>query len=83
MSDSTIELTGGGLASPYVSYAENVCVQTQDRSQFEALLQRAIAIDPDATKKWRLENHISQRRARWLLSRADELFLEPVKGAVQ
>jgi predicted anti-sigma-YlaC factor YlaD len=81
--ERVVELTGGSLSSPYVTYAESVCVPTQDRDQFEALLKRAIAIDPDAEQKWRLENRISQRRARWLLSHADDLFLAPLKGEAQ
>ena len=38
--------------------------------------QQALAIDPDAAPEHRLANLISQRRARWLLARADELFVE-------
>ena len=33
--------------------------------------------DPAARPEWRLENRILQRRARWLLTQADQLFLEP------
>lgn len=74
--ERTVELTGGNLASPYVAYAENVSVSKQNRQEFEALLQRALAVDPDAKPEWRLANLIMQRRARWLLSRIDQLFLE-------
>jgi predicted anti-sigma-YlaC factor YlaD len=58
-----------------VSYAESVCVSQQDAKQFEELLNRAIAINPDARPEWRLANLVMQRRAKWLLSRSDELFL--------
>jgi predicted anti-sigma-YlaC factor YlaD len=58
-----------------VSFAEAVCVQKQDLPQFESLLHRALAINPDAKPDWRLVNLIMQRRAKWLLSRTDELFL--------
>ena len=70
-----VELTGGLLASPYISLAEAVSVSKQDRSEFESLLKRALAIDPDAKPQWRLTNIVMQRRARWLLSREDDLFL--------
>ena len=40
------------------------------------LLRKALAIDPDAVPELRLANTVSQRRAAWLLARADELFLE-------
>ncbi len=50
----------------------------QDRTEFDSLLKKALEIDPDARPEWRLSNLIMQRRARWLLSREDELFLDPV-----
>ena len=34
---------------------------------------------PGAKPEWRLVNLVMQRRARWLLSRTDELFLTPEK----
>lgn len=70
-----VRLSGGGLASPYVAYAESVSIQKQRREEFESMLHQALAIDPDAKPEWRLSNLIMQRRARWLLSREDELFV--------
>jgi predicted anti-sigma-YlaC factor YlaD len=69
-----VALTQGQLASPFVSLAETVAVQNQDRVEFESLLKRAQAIDPDARPEWRLQNLIVQRRARWLLAKEDDLF---------
>jgi predicted anti-sigma-YlaC factor YlaD len=43
--------------------------------EFESLLNRALAIHPDAYPDTRLQNMVMQRRARWLLSRKAELFL--------
>src|SRR5260370_2589693 len=74
--DRVVPLTSGQSASPFVAYAESVSAQKQDRGEFEALLQKALAVDPAARAEWRLSNLIEQRRARWLLSREDELFLE-------
>jgi len=71
-----VALSHGRLAGPYVSLAETVSVQKQDRAEFQSLLHRALAIDPDAKPEWRLENLVMQRRARWLLTRVDELFVE-------
>ncbi len=71
-----VALSRGQLAGPYVSLAETVSIQKQDRAEFQSLLNRALAIDPDAKPEWRLENLVMQRRARWLLARADELFVE-------
>lgn len=83
--ERAVELSGGKRAGVYVTYAEAVAVPNQDREQFESLLQKALAIDPDADPEHRLVNLLAQRRARWLLSRADELildldFAEPSEG---
>ncbi len=73
--ERAVALSDGRQASPYVAYAEAVCVQQQDRTEFERLLRQALAINPDERPEWRLVNLIMQRRARWLLGRLDELFL--------
>lgn len=74
--DRAEALSAGGLAGPLVALAETVSVKTQNRTEYESLLQRALAIDADAKPEWRLANLIMQRRARWLLSRTDQLFVE-------
>jgi predicted anti-sigma-YlaC factor YlaD len=79
--DRAVSLTGGGLASPFVSLASGVAVSRQDRREFESLLRQALAIDPNARPEWRLANLLMQRRARWLLSRAADLILEQNPGA--
>jgi predicted anti-sigma-YlaC factor YlaD len=70
-----VELSDGQMAGPFVSMAEAVAVQQQNLLEFKALLDRALAIDPDVRPEWRLANRIMQRRAQWLLGRTDELFL--------
>jgi predicted anti-sigma-YlaC factor YlaD len=72
--DREVALTKGQLASPFVSLAESVSVQNQDRAEFETLLKRALSVNPDERPEWRLQNLITQRRARWLLGRVDDLF---------
>ena len=74
--DRAVELSGGQLAAPYVVMAESVAVSRQDRKQFEALLKQALAIDVNARPDWRLSNIVMQQRARWLLSRTDELIAQ-------
>lgn len=77
--ERAMELSGGRLASPLVSYAESVCVEKQNRAEFQSLLEKALAINPDAVPESRLLNLVAQRRARWLLGRVDDLFVGPVK----
>ncbi len=77
--DRAVELSGGKLAGPFVSYAEAVCIPAEDRPQFDKLLQQALAINPDNDPPTRLMNLILQRRARWLQSSVDKLFLPPLE----
>ncbi len=74
--ERAMELTNGELAQPIVSLAEVVAVPEQNREEFEALLHRALAIDPDERTEWRMNNLVSQRRARWLLGRTDRLIMD-------
>jgi predicted anti-sigma-YlaC factor YlaD len=74
--ERAVELTGGRKASPYVGLATGIAVARQDRSEFEALLRSALAIDADAEPRLRLANLIAQRRAGYLLEQAEYLFLD-------
>jgi predicted anti-sigma-YlaC factor YlaD len=71
-----VELSGGARAWPFVTWAESACVARQDRKGFEEALERALTVDVDAVARYRLNNVVIQRRARWLLAREDELFIE-------
>jgi len=71
-----LRLSGGRRASLFVSYAENSSIPAQNRAQFQELLERALHIDPDQRRETRLATLLAQRRARWLMGRMDELFLE-------
>ena len=71
-----LELAQGRRAWPYVTFAESASVGAQDRPEFEGLLRQALAVDPNRDPGQRLANLLAQRRAHWLLSRADELFVE-------
>jgi predicted anti-sigma-YlaC factor YlaD len=74
-----VELSHGVDAGPYVSLAEAVCIPKQDAKEFEALLNKALAIDVDAHPEIRLSNMVMQHRARWLLARKDDLILPPLE----
>lgn len=74
--ERAVALSEGMSAGPYVSLAESVSVPNQDRAEFEGLLDKALAIDPDDREEWRLVNIILQERAVWLLERSDRIFLD-------
>ncbi len=73
--ERALALSGGARASIYLSWAESVCVAEQDRAEFVALVQKVVDYEVDAYPEGRLLNILAQRRARWLMSRTDELFL--------
>jgi predicted anti-sigma-YlaC factor YlaD len=72
----SLELSGGHRAAPLVTFAETVAVGRQDKAEFKRLLAQALAIDSERVPAFRLANLLAQRRARWLLGRTDELFID-------
>jgi predicted anti-sigma-YlaC factor YlaD len=80
--ERAMALSQGKQAGPLVALAESVSIQTQNVAEFKSLLNRALEINPDAKPESRLVNLVMQRRARWLLSRTDDLFL-PVDAPVE
>jgi predicted anti-sigma-YlaC factor YlaD len=74
--DRAVEITGGKKASPHVALAATVAVREQDLEGFRELLDKALAVDAYAVKKWRLDNILARRKAQWLLGRVPELFVE-------
>lgn len=71
-----LELNGGQRAATYVTWAVSVSLRQQDREEFERLLDKALEVDPERLANERLVNLIAQRRARFLLDQADDLFLD-------
>jgi predicted anti-sigma-YlaC factor YlaD len=63
-------------ASPYVTLATSVSVLKQDRNEFRTLLEKALTYDPDKDPSQRLATIVLQRKARALLERQDEFFLD-------
>jgi predicted anti-sigma-YlaC factor YlaD len=74
--ERSIQISKGVRAWPYVSFAESASVPRQDKKEFEALLGKALAVDAHKVTDQRLANLLAQRRARWLMTRIDELFIE-------
>jgi predicted anti-sigma-YlaC factor YlaD len=75
--ERAMALSAGKKISPRVTFAETVSVRTQDRKGFLDLLDLALAFDArSAAPEHRMANLVSQRRARWLNGRVDELFID-------
>jgi tetratricopeptide (TPR) repeat protein len=71
-----LKKSGGLLAGPYVSYAQTIAVKNQDYDAFKANLTAALAINPAADFSNTLVNTINQRKARYLLEKAPDLFVD-------
>ncbi len=71
-----VEKSNGLSAGPYVSVAASICVSAQDYPRFKEYLNKALAVDVDVNPDIRLMNILSQRKARYLLSTAPQLFID-------
>lgn len=72
--EKAMRFNGGTSVGPLVSLAESVYLPQQNRAEFTRVLNEALAFDPDSFPETRLTNILAQEHARWLLSRAEELF---------
>ena len=63
-------------ASIFVSYAEGVDIKNQNKEGFISKLELVEKLDTKKNKEFQIQNLLAQDRARWLLSRKDEYFLE-------
>ena len=76
--DRAVELSDGLDAGPYVTFAAGVSQPEENQAEFRALLEQALAIDPNENTSLRLLNLVNQKRARVLLEHIDDLFFDPV-----
>ena len=67
-----VELSRGADAAPMLALAEAVCVPGQRRAEFDALVEQALRVRGGN----QFANLVMQRRARWLRSRTDRLFID-------
>jgi tetratricopeptide (TPR) repeat protein len=74
--DKAVALSDGVLASPHVSLATSVSVSEQNREEFVELMEKALAVDPNASPEDQLANLYAQEQARFYLDHLDELFVE-------
>ena len=72
--ERAVELSKGKSASAYVAMAASVSQPAQNRQEFDEMLEKALAVNPDEVPDIRLATIIAQKRARILQSRVDELF---------
>jgi predicted anti-sigma-YlaC factor YlaD len=70
-----LELSAGRKIGSLIALAEAVCVASEERGEFEQLLQQVLAFDVNTAPEYRLANLVAQKRARFLLSQIDDLFL--------
>jgi predicted anti-sigma-YlaC factor YlaD len=74
--ERAVEISGDRRAAPYVTLAQTVSVLQQDRAEFRRLLQRALEFDPDKDPPNRLATIVLQRKAKSLLERESDFFLD-------
>jgi hypothetical protein len=75
-----VDIQRGLSPGPYVALATGVVKTKQDRAEFTKLLEQALAIDPDKDPSHRLVTLMTQKRARLLVERVDDLFLDSAPG---
>jgi predicted anti-sigma-YlaC factor YlaD len=80
--EKALALTKGLSAGPYVTFASGVSVPSQNKAEFQELLDKALAVDVEREPSMRLANILAQRRARYLLSRMSELFSNAGSGTM-
>ena len=74
--ERAVELSHDSRPGPYVTLAQSVAVLKQDRAEFRRLLEKALTFDPEKDPSQRLTTIVIQRKARALLDRQDEFFLD-------
>jgi tetratricopeptide (TPR) repeat protein len=71
-----IDLQHGNDTSAYLNLALGVSVNKQNRTEFEKLLNDALAVDVEKDPSNRVVNLINKKRAQSLLDHADALFVK-------
>ena len=63
-------------AGPFLAYAESIHKTYQERKEFEDKLNYVIDMKTKSRSRYELPNLIAKNRAKWLLSKTDDYFLE-------
>ncbi|MCD6397229.1 MAG: hypothetical protein J7L71_06790 [Spirochaetaceae bacterium] len=72
----SVDLSHGKKVAPYVSIV-SLYINNQDLVSFTKTLNDAISVDIDLCPENKLQNIISQRKARWLLDHKEDYFFIP------
>ena len=74
--DKAVDISDSLNASLFVSYAELINKKFQQKDAFEEKLEFVLKMNVNKDKYFRLTNIIAQERAKWLLSKKSDYFLE-------
>ncbi len=74
--EKAVEASDSLDAGPFMSFAETIDKPMQNKAGFVKNLNYVLALDVNKNPKFELSNLIAQKRAKWLLSKTDEYFLE-------
>ncbi len=73
--EKALACSGGNSISQHLLYAQSFCIPNQDVKGFDEAIEKALAINPDDNPSTRLATTVSKRKAEFLKSRRDELFI--------
>lgn len=71
-----LDLSGGTDLSVFVAYAELIHKPRQEKNDFEKKLSHVTNLNVKQNNKHKLNNLIAIKRAKWLLSKKEDYFLE-------
>ena len=74
--NKAIFYSNGKDAGPYLTYAESIHKPFQERKDFIDKLNYVINMENKPSNEFELTNLLAKSRAKWLLARTDEYFLE-------
>ena len=74
--NKAIFYSNGKDAGPYLTYAESIHKPFQERKNFVDKLNYVINMENKPSNDFELTNLLAKSRAKWLLARTDEYFLE-------
>ena len=74
--NKAIFYSNGKDAGPYLTYAESIHKPFQERKSFVDKLNYVINMENKPSNEFELTNLLAKSRAKWLLARTDEYFLE-------